>query len=384
VGYLLLGVAMFLSKRGPVYSRGVFLIAWSLSLGALPALRSFTRRVLSGRRWWGIRCVVFGAGATSRRVIEVLTKRPEYGLKPVGVFGPSGADIPSTVCGIPAASPYDAAVGFADRGRVSYAIIADPSLPPEELLHILEKPGRHFRHILVVPELFGVSGVWATARDVGTLFGLEIRQNLLLPVPRLIKRCMDLFLILLSAPILLPLTLVLAILVRLTSPGPAFFRQRRMGQGNRPFAMWKFRTMYADSEDILRQHLERDPAAAAEWSRHHKLSDDPRVTAFGRFLRTTSLDELPQLVNVLSGEMSIVGPRPIVEAEVPIYGDVYELYSRVPPGMTGLWQISGRNSLPFGERVELDAFYVRNWSVWLDVYILTQTLPTVLRREGAF
>ena len=152
----------------------------------------------------------------------------------------------------------------------------------------------------------------------------------------------------------------------------------------RRFRAWKFRTMHMNADALLQEHLERDPALRAEWEKDHKLKNDPRVTWIGKILRKTSLDELPQLWNVFCGEMSLVGPRPIVDAEIPKYGDHYDQYEKVPPGITGLWQISGRNNTSYEERVAFDAFYVRNWSPWFDLYILACTVKVVLRGEGAY
>ena len=150
------------------------------------------------------------------------------------------------------------------------------------------------------------------------------------------------------------------------------------------FTAWKFRTMVRNASEVLARHLERNPALRQEWDRSHKLRHDPRVTAAGRVLRRTSLDELPQIWNVLRGEMSVVGPRPIVADEIALYGEAYELYTRVRPGITGLWQVSGRNDLPYEKRVQLDTYYIRNWSPWLDLYILARTVAAVLMARGAY
>jgi lipopolysaccharide/colanic/teichoic acid biosynthesis glycosyltransferase len=174
-----------------------------------------------------------------------------------------------------------------------------------------------------------------------------------------------------------------AILLRLDG-GRAFYVQRRIGRGGIAFSCLKFRTMVPDADAALGALLERDPAAAAEWLDRFKLKDDPRVTALGRFLRATSLDELPQLFNILRGEMSLVGPRPIVEDEIQRYGEEIALYCQVRPGLTGLWQVSGRNDLAYAERVRLDAAYVGGWTLRGDVAILLKTVPVVIRGAGAY
>jgi Undecaprenyl-phosphate galactose phosphotransferase WbaP len=195
---------------------------------------------------------------------------------------------------------------------------------------------------------------------------------------------MDLALTIAGGTCLLPLLAVLAVLVKLSSPGPIFFGQIRLGHRGQRFIAWKFRSMICNGGDVLRQRLESDPAARAEWDREHKLKDDPRITRIGKLLRRASLDELPQLWNVLRGEMSLVGPRPIVEAEVVKYGKCYGIYKSMRPGITGLWQVSGRNDTAYEERLRYAEFYVRNWSPWLDMHILARTVSAVCCSRGAY
>jgi Undecaprenyl-phosphate galactose phosphotransferase WbaP len=237
---------------------------------------------------------------------------------------------------------------------------------------------------LVVPDLFGLSSLWVAARDLQGTVALEVRQQLLLPGPRLLKRVLDLAATLALGLFSLPVLALVAVAVKLDSPGPVFFAQTRIGKGGRKFRAWKFRTMVRDAEEVLERYLLEHPELREEWLQDQKLRQDPRVTRVGRFLRRTSLDELPQLWNVLRGEMSLVGPRPIVDAEVPRYGPRFALYAQVLPGITGLWQVSGRNDTTYEERVELDSYYVRNWSPWLDLYILARTVWVVLTARGAY
>jgi Undecaprenyl-phosphate galactose phosphotransferase WbaP len=178
--------------------------------------------------------------------------------------------------------------------------------------------------------------------------------------------------------------LVIAALIKATSRGPVLYSQPRVGERGRSFSMLKFRTMVSDAERALDSALHDNPALRHEWQAHRKLQKDPRVTSVGAFLRKASLDELPQLINVLRGEMSLVGPRPVVEAELRRYGRDAELYEKVRPGITGLWQVSGRNDISYEERVQLDSWYVRNWSIWLDLDILLRTARVVLRGKGAY
>ena len=198
------------------------------------------------------------------------------------------------------------------------------------------------------------------------------------------KRALDLLLVALALPVLLPTFLVIAAIVRLSSEGPIFFSHRRIRKHGKFFSMWKFRTMCVNSAEVLENYLTAHPEARAEWVQSHKLKRDPRVTPFGFFLRKTSLDELPQLWNVLRGTMSLVGPRPIVAAEVEKYGEFFADYTKVKPGVTGLWQISGRSKVSYDERVQLDVRYVREWTLLGDVRILLKTLTSVVNQDGAY
>lgn len=195
------------------------------------------------------------------------------------------------------------------------------------------------------------------------------------------KRALDICVALLALILLSPLMLLTALAVAITMGRPVFFSQRRVGHGGAPFRCYKFRTMSRDAEKRLNDYLRDNPEAAAEWRDTRKLRHDPRITAVGQTLRLTSLDELPQLFNVLGGDMSCVGPRPVVPDELALYGRYIDDYLAARPGMTGPWQVSGRNSLAYADRVALDSEYVRNWTIWSDMVILARTIPAVARQD---
>lgn len=201
---------------------------------------------------------------------------------------------------------------------------------------------------------------------------------------RVVKRCLDVLLVIAVAPVLFPMMLILGLVVWFSSPGPVFYAHRRIRRNGAFFSMWKFRTMCQNSAEVLELYLTKHPQARAEWNKSHKLRCDPRVTAVGRFMRRYSLDELPQMWNVLTGQMSLVGPRPIVAAEVEKYGDSFGCYCRVKPGLTGLWQVSGRSTLSYDARVALDCEYVQRWSLRRDMVILTRTFVSVVNPDGAY
>lgn len=200
---------------------------------------------------------------------------------------------------------------------------------------------------------------------------------------RLVKRLLDILIVFSFLPCLLPLFLIVAAIVRLSSPGPILYRQRRIGRFGREFNLWKFRSMYVNGDEILRNYLQVNPEAAREWTQSRKLKIDPRVTRLGRLLRRTSLDELPQFLNILAGSMSLVGPRPIVSAEKAQYRDAYFFYASAKPGLTGLWQVSGRSNLTYHQRVALDEEYIRSWNLALDMQILWRTAGVVWDSHGA-
>jgi Undecaprenyl-phosphate galactose phosphotransferase WbaP len=199
-----------------------------------------------------------------------------------------------------------------------------------------------------------------------------------------VARILDISLILFAAPYILVAFVIIMILIKLDSEGPVFYRQARIGRFGRKFYVYKFRTMVQNADQILQTYLQNSPELKAEWLATHKLKNDPRVTRVGLVLRKLSLDELPQLWNIWIGEMSIVGPRPIVDEEVEKYGKCFQLYIQVRPGLTGLWQVSGRNDTTYERRVELDEYYILHRSLRLDIQIIWKTIAVVLYRKGAY
>ncbi len=381
--YLSLSGLIFLLREGTTYSRGIFLTAWLLSMALVWLGRVILRATCAHQPWWGHGVLILGAGKTGELVVRTLQRHPELGLKPIAILD----DDPQKrghLSGVPILGSLALAPHLAQERQLGHAIVAMPGVPRERLLELLERYGHTFPHLLMIPDLFGFASLWVSSHDLGGMLGLEIRQRLLLPGPRLTKAIVDRLLTLTIGLLLLPLIALIALAIHLTSPGPIFYGQTRLGKQGIPFTAWKFRSMVTDGDRVLTAYLARHPDQAHTWHQERKLKHDPRVTPIGRILRRTSLDELPQLWNVLRGDMSLVGPRPIVHEEIALYGNKFDLYQRVLPGITGLWQVSGRSDVTYGERVNLDAFYVRNWSVWLDLYILLRTVWVVLRSDGAY
>lgn len=381
--FLVIGALSFVLRDANEYSRLVFLITWLFALLLVPMARSYIRSSFGRASWWGYPVLVFGTGTMAEKVVRKLLDNPEFGLRPAAVFDHAGVR-GGTIHGIPVVRGLDRATHVASSLGISRAIIAAPGPHISQVLKLIESHANVFSYVIIVPDLIGLSSLGIETRDVCRMLGLELRRSLLLPGPRLMKRVIDLSIASIVGVASLPLFILIAALIKLDSRGPVFYRHRRVGHRSTSFDVWKFRTMAIDGARILAQHFQEYPKQLVEWRETQKLKNDPRLTRVGRMLRRTSLDELPQLLNIVRGEMSLVGPRPIVAGEVEKYGDSFDLYRQVPPGLTGLWQVSGRNNTTYEERVELDTYYVRNWSPWIDMYLLVRTVDVVVRGEGAY
>jgi Undecaprenyl-phosphate galactose phosphotransferase WbaP len=361
--FLLLLCTTFLWHNAQSYSRSIVMVTWALGAPAVLLARKLVRRRLSRYDWWGVPAVVFGSGASAMRILGALMNR-ELGVR-----------VTAVVSGDYFFSPRN--------GSAHYAILADP--PSKVALNrMIQDQCMGYRHVLLVPDIHGICSLGISARDIGGEIGFEVPQRLFHRSAGMMKRAIDLILTVPGLIALSPAFLLIALAIKLTSRGPVFYGHTRHGRDGKTFKALKFRTMFQNGESILLAHFQKHPEELADWRRDRKLKSDPRVTTVGKWLRRYSLDEFPQLWNVLLGQMSLVGPRPIVSAEVLKYGRGYDLYSRVRPGITGLWQVSGRNNTPYPERVAFDEYYVRNWSIWLDTYILVRTARAVLFAEGAY
>jgi Undecaprenyl-phosphate galactose phosphotransferase WbaP len=377
-------VFAFVSKLDDSLGR-LFLLAWCLVLLlAAPAARPLVKRALMKVGWWGKAVVVLGAREAGVDMLNVLQKEWQLGFKPVGVLGNQAVPAGEALEGVSYREALAEAVAMAGEYGVDTVVFAMPDTPREYLIKLVNLASTSFRYVIVMPDLGGVTNSAVTARNFAGNFALEIKHTLLFPWARRVKRALDLLCTVAGGLLISPLLIAITILIKLDSPGPAFYGHRRLGAGGKHFRCWKFRTMHTNAEQLLDRFFQNQPNLRAEWEQNFKLRDDPRVTRIGGFLRKTSLDELPQLWNVLRGEMSLVGPRPIVDAEIPKYGTVYEMYRRIRPGISGFWQVSGRSDTDYAERVRLDAYYVNNWSVWLDIVILVRTVRSVILGRGAY
>lgn len=369
---------------GQSLSRLLLLVGVLGLLVLAPLVRHVIKVAMDKAGLWGKPVVVIGVGEAGHRLIRTLQNEWKLGFRPVAVFDDRLVPTEAEIAGVPFGGTLTDAIDVARRHKINTAIFAMPHTRREDLAPLVSRASVWFRHVMIIPNLGGMTNSAVVARYFAGTFGVEIKHNLLDPWTRRTKRALDLCGVVVGSLLLGPLVAAIAVLIKLDSRGPVFYGHRRLGADNKHFRCWKFRTMHVNAEHLLNEYLQNNPELRAEWELNQKLRNDPRVTRVGRYLRKTSLDELPQLWNVLDGEMSLTGPRPIVDAEVSKYGEVYELYRRIRPGMSGFWQVSGRSDMDYGERVAMDAYYVRNWSVWLDLIILARTAKIVVLGRGAY
>lgn len=346
------------------YSRAIIATAGLLTAILAQPVRDLVRVVLGRFSWGKIPVAVIGPQDRVARLSEILAGDDYVGFRIAAKFGEDDAEAVSRC----QAEDVRILVSCSEQGVFRRRL--------EEFLPWFS----YLEHVQSV-ETLPVAGAHVVSFE--GLGALEMVNQRRFAFLRAEKWLLDALLSCLAAVFLVPVAVLVALGVKLTSRGPILYRHARLGQGGRPVRVWKFRSMYEDADARLEALLSADPEKRAEWTSNFKLDDDPRVTPFGRFLRKTSLDEIPQLLNVIAGEMSLIGPRPIVEAEVSRYGKDYAVFSSVRPGITGLWQATGRSDLDYARRVALDVYYVLNWSPWLDLWILIRTPFAVLGMKGA-
>ena len=264
------------------------------------------------------------------------------------------------------------------------AIVATPNLDQAEMTRMINYSVSAFRYNVLIPDFFSINNIWMSVRDFDGILGLATSHKLKMFWNLAIKRFLDIVFVSLGGLFILPFLLLIALAVKISSPGPILYGNRRLGLNGVYFSAYKFRSMIMDADKKLERILEADPRLREEWESSHKLKDDPRVTKIGKFLRRTSFDEFPQLINILKGEMSLVGPRPVTDAEIEKYGENARRILTVKPGLTGLWQVSGRSDTDYSERVSYDIYYLQSWSVWLDLWIIYRTPGAIFKGKGAY
>ncbi|MCB1884170.1 MAG: undecaprenyl-phosphate galactose phosphotransferase WbaP [Geminicoccaceae bacterium] len=386
VSFLLHAALLYLLKIN--FSRLWMMTSWVLIAFLIPLSRQVTKRVSLSLGGWKQRTVIVGTGEIARETASIYAADPHLGYDVVAFIDP-WQEAPARMRVEEREVPVhklarDDVTLPSWLGRPHVVVALDLNdLPGRETL--IEKLSLYHGDIDVISPVRGlpISNARVSHFFSYDILSLRICNNLARPWSQVLKRAFDIVAASAMLVFLAPLLGVIALLVR-SGGAPVVFAHTRVGRHGRLFQCLKFRTMVPDARTVLNRLLASDPEARAEWERSYKLKDDPRITAFGAFLRKTSLDELPQLWNVLRGDMSLVGPRPVVADEIERYGDAKAYYYEVRPGLTGLWQISGRSDLDYDRRISLDTWYVRNWTLWYDVLILFKTLLTVPAKAGAY
>lgn len=339
------------------FRNGVRRIMWRMGIGRLPAF-------------------LIGSGPLAQQIADLCAASPFFGYRIVGSFDHRG----EKVNGVPRLGSLRDIVSCGRDMRITRLVVCeDERLLSEQLLDFTSQ----FQFIDFFPSRKAFPVFGSRLIEMDGFCGVEMVNQACMKILGAEKVVLDFLIASVAMLLASPLFFIIPLLIKLTSRGPVFYRHHRLGKDGRPIRVWKFRSMYADADARLKDLLEQNPKLKAEWEANYKLVDDPRITPVGNFLRKTSLDELPQLFNVFSGDMSVVGPRPIVEGEVGYYGSRYALFSRVKPGITGLWQASGRSDTNYDRRVALDCHYVLNWSPWMDIWVIIRTAFVVLVMKGA-
>ena len=362
--HLALAAALAYTRTNEDFSRFLILAAGLVIAFLAQPMRDLVRMALKRFKIGQIQVLLVGEGAAAERVTDELGRSAYYGLAVRRFGGEPRETLPE-----------------AKRLGIRTLIACQ-----DERLFRVRMPEyvKWFHHIEYMPTAKDFPTSDGRAISIGGIGGLEMVNQTRMKARHLEKRILDTALAVTALVLLLPFFILIPMLIKLCSAkGPVFYRANRLGKFGRPIRVWKFRSMYADADARLKSILDADPKLKAEFEANFKLADDPRVTPFGKFLRKTSLDEIPQLFNVFAGDMALVGPRPIVTAEIPYYGESFETFSSVKPGITGLWQCSGRSDTDYSRRVALDVHYVLNWSPWMDLWIVVRTALAVLTMRGA-
>ncbi|MCS7258362.1 MAG: undecaprenyl-phosphate galactose phosphotransferase WbaP [candidate division WOR-3 bacterium] len=370
IATLLIMVFLYITKSF-VISRIIVIIAFLINIFLLPLIRNVVKKILFKLNIWKEDILFIGSEETKRTLELILSKNSNigYNLKECLIIN--------------RAEEFDL-YNKLSQLKVSSIIIDVQQLSQEDILKIYEKAQGLVKNFFIIPINTQLRAVDVELLPLEHLILMKYRYNLLRVESQILKRLLDIIVSTIGLIISMPLNIIIALAIKLSSPGPVLFKQKRVGKNFRLFVCYKFRTMYQDADSRLAEVLQRSETLKAKWEKFLKIENDPRITPLGKFLRKTSLDELPQLWNVLKGEMSLVGPRPYLYDEIAHREETMRLIFKVQPGMTGLWQVSGRSNLSFDERIRLDEFYVRNWSLWLDLVILLKTVIVWLRGEGAF
>ena len=378
-------ILLYIARIAASTSRMFIAVFWLVSFILLVIFRYIVKKVLEKCQLLQVPVLIIGAGKTAELLVQGIKDDAGMGYKIIGLLEDNKVE-QGILEKYPVLGKFTDAEKVITKYNIQHVFIAAPGLEQGKLTQLIYKVQPLVKSMGVIPNLIGVpmGGIEAESLFNEKLMLLRLKNNLAKPVNRYIKTIFDYVLTITGTIAISPILIVIALWIYKDSPGPVIFKHRRIGKNGKEFNCYKFRSMCIDAKERLEELLKNDPQAKAEWEKDFKLKNDPRITKSGAFLRKTSLDELPQIFNVLKGEMSLVGPRPIIRDEIARYGEYIGDYLMVKPGITGMWQVSGRSDIDYKERVLLDSWYTRNWSVWLDVTLLFKTFKVVLLRKGAY
>ncbi len=384
-GFIASIITIYFTQIGHQTSRLFIILFGLLVLCNVCIIRYTVLKFLKIKNLLSEPVLIIGAGLTAELVIKFAREDLGYRYKVIGLIDdhPISETLPQE---FPVLGGFNDARKIIRRLKVQNVIIAAPGISKEHLQELINDIQSKVKKVSFIPDLIGtpMAGVDASILFSEKILMLNLRNNLASRYNRIFKRIFDLILTITGGVLILPILIALSLIVAWENHGKIIFAHKRVGMHGKKFFCYKFQTMIPDAEKKLQEYLEKNPDAQREWNESFKLTHDPRVTKFGNFLRRTSLDELPQIWNVIRGEMSLVGPRPIVAEEIEKYGANIREYYMVPPGITGMWQVSGRSDTTYAERVAMDTWYVRNWSVWIDIMYLFKTVKAVLTSRGAY
>jgi Undecaprenyl-phosphate galactose phosphotransferase WbaP len=359
-----------------------FIISIFFSTYILLVCRSCTHSILKKLKMKGIPAVIFGSGPTGRLVVDRLLTGRRVGYIPVLILDEDSAS-GDFYKEIPIIHNTGLGHEIVEMFNIKMAIIAMPKLQQKEFARLINHSISSFRYSVLIPDFFSSSNIWMSVRDFDGVLGLATSHRLKMFWNLGIKRFTDMAITVTGGIVILPLLLFIALLIKLTSPGPVLYKHYRLGLNGKTIGVYKFRSMVIDADERLKNLLE-NPDIRKEWESNRKIKNDPRITPIGNFLRRTSLDEFPQLLNVLRGDMSLIGPRPVTKEEVGKYGEDFTRIFSVKPGMSGLWQVSGRSDTDYHDRVAYDTYYLQSWSMWLDLWVLYKTFGVVIKGKGSY
>ncbi|OGR53087.1 MAG: hypothetical protein A2049_05030 [Elusimicrobia bacterium GWA2_62_23] len=374
---------IFVMKRGIEYSRIVVMTMFFVSLVVFPIARINFKKALYNSGLMLRKILIVGSGEAARKAMAAMQDEPNLGYAIAGFVDDKPSE--DEISGHKVRRHLEKLERYITFGGIHDVIVAKPELPREKLVELINHIQHKAENTLFIPD---ISGIAVSGTELRHFFRqqtiiIQVKNNLAAPLIYGTKRVIDYASGLAIAIVFLPIMLLIALIVKLDSSGPALLKQKRLGKKAREFYCYKFRTMLPDAEARLQELLENSQTAREEYDKFWKLTDDPRITRVGNILRKTSLDELPQILNVLRGEMSLIGPRPYLPREWDYIKEESPVIHALPPGITGLWQVSGRNNQDYAFRIAMDSWYVKNWNLWLDVMIFFRTIGVVLKRDGA-